>query len=253
MVLAVERRRQASVGATARRVRGHVTTRATVMRWHPTAHSHHTWNRVAVLVDWRRRRHPRAHTLSAAGVGRHRHIATVAHVSRLRPCSLSTATWTLLLLAVVGARWLNATIVTEMLLLQLISFAWLTLLSSVAEPDLALQDVSALHLLNALLGGLLAAKLDEAEAFRVLGDGVHDDLGLEAARVVLLESGEEHLVVHVGVQIAHVHLSFIAQLLRVHHTIHPAAGAKPVTIALAAVAVGRPGTQRRTLLHVVMR
>ena len=66
----------------------------------------------------------------------------------------------------------------------------LALLGRIAQSNRPRQDVGTLHELNTLLSGLLAAKFDEAEAFRVLGDGVHDDLGVVAARVVLFESGQ---------------------------------------------------------------
>ena len=52
----------------------------------------------------------------------------------------------------------------------------------------------------------MTAELNEAEAFRVLRDGVHDDLGVVATRVILLESGQQDLIVDIGVKVTHIDL-----------------------------------------------
>ena len=52
----------------------------------------------------------------------------------------------------------------------------------------------------------MAAKFDEAEAFRVLCYRVVDDLRVVATWEVLLERGEENLVVDTRIKVAHVDL-----------------------------------------------
>ena len=79
------------------------------------------------------------------------------------------------------------------------AFSWLTLLSCVAESDLARHQEASRLRIDALLGGLLATELDEAEAFRVLCHGVHDDLGVVAAREFFLEKGKQHLIVNIWI------------------------------------------------------
>lgn len=167
----------------ARLVRRHAALTA-IVRWHSASHTH-SWDRVAVLVDRRRWRHARAHTLASAPVARHR---WTAHVATLGPASTRTSN----VLLVVERRLLVIVVVIVVLGVALISIlAWLALLSRVTKSDLPRQNLLALHLIDALLSSFMTTKLDESEAFRVLRDWVNDDLRIVAAREVRLEVGEE--------------------------------------------------------------
>ena len=83
-------------------------------------------------------------------------------------------------------------------------------MSSVAQSNLPLQNIGTLHRFNTLLGGFLAAKLDEAEAFRILRDWIINDLCIEAAWEVFLEGVQENLMRDLRVQVAHIDLRFTA-------------------------------------------
>ena len=83
-------------------------------------------------------------------------------------------------------------------------------MSSVAQSNLPLQNIGTLHRFNTLLGGFLAAKLDEAEAFRILRDWIINDLSIEATWEIFLEGVQENLMRDLRVQVAHIDLRFTA-------------------------------------------
>ena len=172
-----------------------------IVRRHPSSHAL-PWYRVAVLVESGRGwRYPRSHTLSTGSV-------TVLTAAVVRGCRLRV-----LSVVRIANRRLSGTTVEVVLGGLLLTTSalvsilpGLTLLGCVSELDLAGQDPRSLHRVNALLGGLMASEFDEAEALRVLGYRVVDDLGVVATWEVFLERGEENLIVDARVKVAHVDL-----------------------------------------------